>query len=135
MRLMIAKLEPGTFSERTWQVTPEMCPHFDGVLVHPVYATWTMVHHMEVVGRKLIVPYLETHEEAVGAHVSVDHKSPALIGSNVTVRAEVETATAHRLTCTVSARCGPRLIGQGVLVQVVMQKTRLDAMLARHAND
>ena len=123
------------FAELTWLVTPEMCPHFDGVLVHRIYATWTMVHHFEIVGRKLIAAYLEADEEALGVHVSVDHKSPALIGSSVTVRAEVESLTARRLTCAVRAHCGARLIGQGVFVQVVMPRVRLESLIARHARD
>ncbi len=126
-------LEPGMFSEATWEVTPEMCPHFDGMLVHPLYATWTMVHHMEIVGRKLIAPFLDEHKEAVGAHISVDHKSPATIGSTIAVRAEVTSLTPHRLTCRTFARCGDRLIGQGEFVQVVMPKSRLEALLAKHA--
>lgn len=132
---MKSGLEPGVFCEQTWLVTSEMCPHFDGVLVHPVYATWTMVHHMEIVARKLIAPFLDEHEEAVGAHISVDHKSPATIGSIIAVRAEVVSLTPHRLTCRTFARCGDRLIGQGDFVQVVMPKSRLEALLAKHARE
>jgi hypothetical protein len=47
---MKSGLDPGVFAEMRVVVTPDMCPHFDGVLVHPVYATWTLVHHMEIVG-------------------------------------------------------------------------------------
>lgn len=113
-------------------VTPEMCPHFDGVLVHPVLATWTVVHQMEIVGRKLLVPFLEDHEEGVGAHISVDHVSPAHIGSTVVVRAEVESCTHHRLTTAMSARCGGRTLATGTFVQVIMPKSKLAGIIERH---
>jgi predicted thioesterase len=122
----------GKSAELEVLVTPEMCPHFDGALVHPVYATWTMVNHMEVAGRKLILPYLEPDEEAVGAHIRVDHRSPATIGARVIVTAVTESATPHRLTCRTVARCGERIIGEGVFVQVVMPKERLQGLLDRH---
>jgi predicted thioesterase len=129
---MKSGLDPGVFAEMRVVVTPDMCPHFDGVLVHPVYATWTLVHHMEIVGRKLLVPYLEQHEEGVGAHVSVDHISPAYVGSSVTVRAAVDSCTHHRLTARMSAHCGERELARGVFVQVIMPKSRLKAIIERH---
>lgn len=115
------------------EVISAMCPHFDGVLVHPVFATWEMVHYMEVAGRKLIAPYLEAHEEAVGASISVAHRSPATIGSRVTVRAEVESLSHRRLTARVSAHCGERVLGEGTFVQVVLPRERLEGMLRRYA--
>ena len=70
-------LTPGVFVEQEFRVTPEMCPHFHGELKHPVYATWTAVHHMELVGRALLEPHLEPDEEGIGAHLTIDHRSPA----------------------------------------------------------
>lgn len=125
-------LEPGKFAEWTVHVTPAMCPHFDGVLVHPIYATWTLVHHMELTGRKLLAPYLEDHEEAVGAHISVDHRSPAFIGSDLVIRAEAETVGRHKLTCKMSARCGSRTLASGLFVQIIMSKKRLQSIIDRH---
>ena len=129
---MKSGLEPGLAAEIEVVVTPEMCPHFEGVLVHPIYATWTLVHHMEIVGRKLLVPFLEDHEEGVGAHISLDHVSPAHIGSTVVVRARVESCTHHRLTTAMSARCGKRTLATGTFVQVILPKSKLAAIIERH---
>ncbi len=126
-------LEPGVFAEMEVLVAPEMCPHFDGALVHPLYATWTLVYHMEVTGRKLLAPHLEEDEEAVGAHISVDHRSMATLGSIVRIRAEVEQCTPHRLTTTMSAHCGPRLLATGRFVQVIMPRRRLETLIQRHS--
>lgn len=125
-------LTPGRSAELTIRVTREMCPHFDGVLVHPVYATWTLVHHFELTGRRLLAPHLEAEQEAVGAHISVDHKSPAPIGSTVTIRAEIESFENNRLVCRMSASCGPRLLATGSFVQVILSKQRLRSLIERY---
>jgi predicted thioesterase len=128
-------LEPGQRAEIQRRVTADMCPHFDGALVHPTYATWTMVHHMEVAGRMLLAPHLEPHEEAVGAHISVDHKAPAPIGSLVTVSAEVESNDGRKLICRVAARVGDRLIGAGRFTQAILPRDVLARRIAQSAPD
>lgn len=115
-------------------VTEDMCPAFDGVVVHQCYSTWSLVHHMEIAARKVLVDYLEPHEEGIGAHVSVDHLSPCRLGERVTVRAELtEISDDHhpRITCTVTAHHGARLLARGRQVQVVMRKDKLAKLLER----
>ena len=125
-------LVPGVSAERRFQVAPEMCPHFDGVLVHPVCATWEVVHQMEVTGRDVLLPFLEPHEEGVGVHIHVDHKTPAPIGTRVTVRAAVVSYSHRRLTCDVSASTNQHIIALGRFVQVIMPKAHLQRLFARH---
>lgn len=110
-----------------------MCPHFDGALVHPVYATWTAVYHMEIVGRKLLAPYLAPDQEAVGTRLSIEHKSMAMIGSLVTVRAVVRSFQGHRLICDMSAETDDRVIAEGEFVQTILPKSRLEALMRRHS--
>lgn len=125
-------LVPGASAQVSVTVTAAMCPHFHGTLVHPVLATWYVVHHMEVAGRMLLEPFLEPGEEAVGAHISVDHRSPAPIGSRVVVTAEAVECRPHRLTCAVRAASGDRLIATGRFVQILMPAARLEALIDRH---
>lgn len=125
-------LDPGRAFELEITVTPDMCPRFDAEPVHPVCATWTVVHYMEVAGRRLLEPHLEEHEEGIGAHIRVDHVSPAVIGSRVTIRAEVESLVRHRLTTRMLARVGDRTIATGSFVQVVLPKERLRELIQRH---
>ena len=122
-------LLPGLRFELTVTVTPEMCPHFDGRLHHPVCATLTLVNYMEVAGRRLLEPYLDDNEEGVGAHISIDHRSPAPIGAEICVSAEVESLSHNRLVTRMSAWCGQRLLAAGKFVQVVLEKQRLAAIL------
>ncbi len=128
-------LDPGVFHELTATVTDDMCPHFDGKLVHRVYSTWSLVHHMELAGRRVLVPHLEPHEEAVGGGISVRHRSPAIVGSDVRVRATVKSLVRGRLLCDTHAWCGTRLLADGEFVQVIMEKRVLEALLAKCAEE
>ncbi len=112
-------------------VTAAMCPHFHGVLVHPVLATWYVVHHMEVAGRLLLEPFLEFDEEAVGAHIRVDHRSPAPVGCRVEIVAEASECSRQRLTCATRAHSDGRLVAEGAFVQIILPRTRLEALIRR----
>lgn len=126
--------EPGIVCEHVVTVTEEMCPAFDGVVVHRVYSTWSVAHHFEIAARMVLVDYLEDHEEGVGSHVSVDHLAPCPIGREVRVRARlVEVArTRHtRVVCDVEAYDGERLLARGKQVQIVMDKKTLQQHIER----
>jgi predicted thioesterase len=126
--------QPGIVRHVSIDVTPDMCPAFDGVVVHKVYSTWSVAHHFEIAARKVLVDFLEAHEEGVGAYVSVDHLAPCTIGSQVEVEAElVEVIKGHhiKVICECRAYCGHRLLARGKQVQVVMDKEHLKRYLER----
>lgn len=124
-------LAPGVTTEVEIDVTPEMAPDYGGKIVHPVYSTWSMIHHMEMAGRKIILPFLDEHEEAVGTHVSAEHTAPARIGRRVRIVAEIEGVRGNKVTCRMTAYCGPRVLGHGKTVQAVLKKERLEALFER----
>lgn len=126
--------EPGIRREISVVITPDMCPAFDGVVVHPVYSTWSVAHHMEIAARKVLVDFLEDHEEGIGSHVSVDHLSPCGVGKTVRVCATltaIEQDHHTRVTCHCTAHEGDRLLARGQQVQVVMSKDTLIRLLER----
>lgn len=125
-------LTVGLRHELQFTVTPEMCPHFDGVRVHPVCATWTVVHYLELAGRRVLVPHLEQNEEGVGVHISIDHRSPAVVGSVVTAEAVVQAVSSRRLECRVAALVGQRVIADGLFVQAVTGKEKLARLFDQH---
>lgn len=122
---------PGIVREIHAEVTDDMCPAFDGVVVHRVYATWSMVHHMEIAARRVLVDYLDDDEEGIGARVCVDHHAPALVGTVVTVRAELTDIRHNRAVCRVTAWDGDRLLGEGEQVQVILKKDKLTQVFER----
>lgn len=125
----------GRFEELTILVTPEMSPHFEGRLIHPVYSTWWLVHHMELAGRRVLAPHLEEHEEAVGGGIRIEHCGPALIGTPVRVRATVESCEKGRLDCRVTAHAAERPLALGIFTQVIMPRAKLAALLHRAASE
>lgn len=125
---------PGLVRELTVLVTDDMCPAFDGVIVHRVYSTWSAAHHFELAARKLLVDFLDDDEEGVGSHLTVDHLAPCPVGRTVRVRAElidVRRDRHLRVVCAVTAHDGDRLLAQGRQVQVVMNKEHLKRYIER----
>jgi len=114
-------------------VTEGMCPAFDGVVVHRVCSTWTIVQYMEVAGRKLLAPYLEPDQEGVGSHVSCDHLAPAPVGSEVRVIATARDVTERELVCDVAAFRGRRMIAVGRTVQKVFPRAMIERILHAEA--
>ena len=125
---------PGVTREVAVLVTEDMCPSFDGVVVHRCYSTWSVAHHFELAARKVLVEFLEDQEEGIGSHVSVDHFAPCRVGQTVTVRAtltEIQPGHHPRVICNVTAHEGDRLLAQGRQVQVVMNKQHLRRYIER----
>ena len=126
--------EPGIEREVKVRITEDMCPAFDEVVVHRCYSTWSAVHHMEIAARKVLVDFLEDHEEGIGSHVSVDHLAPCPVGREVRVLARlIEISGDHhpRVLCEVTAFDGDRLLAKGQQVQVVMSKDHLKRYIER----
>ena len=107
---------------------------FDGVVVHKVYSTWSVAHHFELAARMVLVDFLDSHEEGVGSHVSVDHHAPCPVGNRVRVEARLVEVTHGRhikVVCECRAFWGERLLATGKQVQVVMEKEHLKRYLER----
>lgn len=129
-------LRPGAEGQVVVTVTRDMLARFEELgLVHPVYSTWSMVRHMELASRKVILPYLEPGEEAVGYSVSVTHLAPAAAGSVVTARARLLRLEGNKIVCATTAHHADVLIGEGTTVQVVVPaqvlRARFDAIGAQ----
>jgi predicted thioesterase len=94
--------------------------------LHPVYATDWMAKHMELAGRKIILPFLEEGEEGIGTKVSVDHLASALPGMKVHIVAEHVRTEGNRVhvRCNAWNELGD-LIGQGHTEQVILPRARL----------
>ncbi len=127
-------LSPGAEATVTVTVTADMLATFE-VLgpVHPLYATWSMVRHMELACRTLILPYLEPEEDAVGYRISVTHLAPTGPGDRVTARARLQAIEGRRIVCAVEAYNSREKIGEGTQVQVLVSRRRWQEVVARLA--
>lgn len=125
-------LKPGGEAEVSAVVTEEMCPAFDGVIVHRVYSTWALAHHMELAARKVLAPHLEPHEEGMGSHLSIDHLAPTPVGKTVRVVATCTELDGSKVVCDVVAYDGERVVGRGKQVQRVLPKEVIQSLIERH---
>ncbi|HEY3244046.1 MAG TPA: hotdog domain-containing protein [Phycisphaerae bacterium] len=122
---------PGITREVQVVVTEEMCPAFNGVVVHRVCSTWSMAHLMEVAARKVLVDFLEPHEEGIGGHISVDHVAPIRVDKLLTVRATLTEIRHSHVWCDVAAYDGERLLAKGRQLQIVLPRQKLAEILER----
>jgi fluoroacetyl-CoA thioesterase len=119
-------LVPGAAAELRVTVSDAMTVIFEELgRVHPVYATWMMVKHMEEAGRMVILPFLDADEDAVGYAIDVVHLAPTPVGSRVRARAVLERVDGRRIHCRVDAHNEHEKIGEGRTVQVVLSRARL----------
>ncbi len=130
--MMKPDLKLGVAAEVSAVVTEEMCPAFDGVIVHRVYSTWALAHHMELAARKVLAPHLEPHEEGIGSHLSIDHLAPTPVGKTVRVVATCTELNGSKVVCDVVAYEGERVVGRGKHVQRVFPKEVLQTLIERH---
>ncbi len=101
--------------------------------LHPVYATYWLVKHVELVGRALTLPYLEPGEEGIGVGVDVRHLAPALPGMALELEAALAGVAALtgggwrvRAACRVTNELGD-VVGEGTMTQLVLPRARLEA--------
>jgi predicted thioesterase len=111
------------------RVEKHMKPHLEGLVRHPLYATWAMVYHMETAARMLLAPYLDADEEAVGGAVLVKHLRPARIGAPLHVVAKLVKVNGARVFARTEVHSRGRKIGEGSVLQVVMSRTRFAKLL------
>jgi fluoroacetyl-CoA thioesterase len=119
-------LEIGSVKTITVETTQAMRAGFDlgddFLDVHPLYGTAPMVSHMEWAARQHLLPVLEDHEEGVGLEVQLTHLKPVQLGKTVRVEAKLTDYTEKRLGCDVTVYCDERLVGQGRVIQAVVNK-------------
>lgn len=130
--------EPGQTAMVEIVVDATMFAAFEGRVVHPVYGTAAMIAHMELAGRRIILPYLEPHEEGVGYEIAIRHLAPTVVGMRVTARATLTEVRGSRVICRVESRNERGLIGEGTFTQVILNRTdleeRIAALRSRQAN-
>jgi len=99
--------------------------------LHPVYATYWLTKHMELVSRKIILPFLEPGEAGIGFEVSVRHLASALPGMKARLEAEHLRTEKNRVygRCEAFNELGDK-VGEGATTQVILPAQRLEAGFA-----
>jgi fluoroacetyl-CoA thioesterase len=114
------------------KVSDQMFAQFEGDLVHPAYSTVSMIYHMEWASRKIILPYLEDHEEGMGGEVSAKHLAPSPEGAQLTITAELIEYERNIVVTKVSVFCDTALVGIGEVKQVILPKQKITELLNKN---
>jgi predicted thioesterase len=122
---MRAGLSVGHRFEFSIQVTEAMRPQFGEQIIHPLYATASMLNHMEWAARQHVLPYLEPDEESVGYHIDLKHLAATPVGATVRIASTVTQVKARKVVSRVEAWHGHRKIGDGFLTQALVRKDQL----------
>ncbi|MGX5817567.1 thioesterase family protein [Chitinophaga lutea] len=123
--------KPGDQKTFTRVVREEDCAAFDSGRVHPVYATFALGRDAEWCCRLFVLEMKDAHEEGIGTMLSVEHHSPATLGSEVRFTATVTGLEGHRIRCSFEARVGGRLIARGEQEQKILPKEKLDRLFSQ----
>lgn len=117
--------QPGVSVSMEAQVSADMLPVLNGEQVFPVVSTAELVRLMELASRKLIQPYLNEDEEALGVQISVEHLATCGEGKTLSTTAELIEFRHQRARIDVAVFDGERLIATGVHIHKVMSKDRV----------
>lgn len=104
------------------------CASFDSGHVHPVYATFALGRDAEWACRLFVLEMKENHEEGIGTFLTINHKSPALVGSTVEITATVKSIQRNEIICTYIAKVGDRIIAEGEQGQKIIAKEKLEKL-------
>jgi len=104
---------------------------FNGELVHPVCATFTLAREIEWATRQFVLEMREEDEEGIGTFISIDHHAPAFVGELLVIRSTVESLTGHELICTYTVEAENRIIATGKTGQKILKRSRIEKLLTR----
>lgn len=119
----MSALEPGISHRQTITVTPDLSPaHLAPVVV---LSTPDMIRLMEETCTAAVQPLLEAEDRTtVGTHVDVSHESAAREGDLVEISCELLEVDGRRLTFSVLASIGDRVVGRGTHRRHVIDRAR-----------
>lgn len=97
----------------------------DQETLHAVCSTFSLARDMEWSSRLFFIEMKEPDEEGVGTFLSIDHKSPAFKGEELTFTATVEKVAGNELICDIEVKAADRLVASGKTGQKMLKKEKL----------
>lgn len=107
------------------EVTPHMVACFEGKLVHNLYSSSELTHHMELAARRLIVSFLEADEECIGCNFEFSHLAMTLPGMSVSIEATVAEIRDNKVVANIEASNIRGKIARGTVTQAIVNKAWL----------
>ncbi len=102
---------------------------FESGTVHEVYSTFALARDAEWSGRLFVLEMKDEDEEGIGTRITVEHKSPAFVGQELTFTATFEEITARNEIITAyQVCCGERIIAEGIQGQKILKNETIEAL-------
>jgi predicted thioesterase len=98
---------------------------FQGNVVHPVCATFTLAREIEWATRQFVLDMRDADEEGVGTSLSIDHHGPAFVGEEIVFTARIHELNGHELICSYEAKVNGRLVATGKTGQKILKREKI----------
>ena len=127
---MKSSLQSGLQFKKEIEITEDRCIGFMG-REGMVYATPRMVSDVEYACRDWLVGHLDSGEDSVGTHVTIDHLAATPLGLRVTIEVSVREVDRRKITFDFSVKDPVEECGRGTHVRFVVEKARTHERLAQ----
>ena len=104
---------------------------FQGKVVHPVCATFTLAREIEWATRQFVLEMRDDDEEGIGTSLTIDHRGPAFVGEEIVFTAWVDEIKDYELTCTYEAKVGERLVATGKTGQKILKREKIARLFTK----
>jgi fluoroacetyl-CoA thioesterase len=126
---MKSTLKPGLESRKSVTVDESRCIGFMGK-EGMVYATPRMVSDVEYTCRDFLLEHLDTGEDSVGTHVSIDHLAATPLGLEVTIQAKIVEVDRRKVAFEFTVHDPVEQCGRGRHVRFVVETAKSRERLA-----
>lgn len=117
----------------SFTVQSDMTATLDGTEIHSVCSTVTMVYYAELAARKVIEPFFETGDQAIGGGINLKHTGMAALGENIEVNARIISFDGRILVCEIESTVnnGEIILCKGTQTQVVLQQEIITGLIEK----
>lgn len=97
--------------------------------VHPFYSTFALGRDVEWACRQFVLEMKEDDEEGIGTFLNITHKSPALLGDEVEIRAILTELEGNTVNCSFAVMISDRLVAEGSQGQKILKKEKVQRLI------
>ena len=119
----------GDIRKITKIVTEADLATFETVNVHPFYATFALGRDVEWACRQFVLDMKDDDEEGIGTFLNITHKSPAMLGDVVEIRAMLTELHGNTVNCSFVVMVSDRLVAEGTQGQKILKREKLDRLI------
>jgi predicted thioesterase len=119
----------GDIRKITKTVTPADLATFETGNVHPFYATFALGRDVEWACRQFVLEMKDEDEEGIGTFLNITHKSPAILGDEVEIRAMLTELHGNTVNCSFLVMVSDRLVAEGTQGQKILKKEKVDRLI------